>query len=53
MNWDAILLFILAASGVVVLILSQLHEVLDRLPALIRAWHEVRRSWHEVRDDQS
>ncbi|WP_194960982.1 hypothetical protein [Streptomyces sp. NRRL B-1677] len=52
MNWDAILLFILATFGVVVLILSQIHEVLERLPTLIRAWCEVRRSWHEARNNQ-
>ncbi|MFI9262082.1 hypothetical protein ACIGT4_30940 [Streptomyces sioyaensis] len=53
MNWDAIMLFVLATFGTVVLVLSQLHEVLGKLPAIIRAWHEVRRSWREAGEDQS
>ncbi|MFF2548099.1 hypothetical protein ACFVUY_36830 [Kitasatospora sp. NPDC058063] len=47
MNWDTVLLFVLAAFGTVGLVITQLHEMLEKLPNLIRAWHEVRRSWRE------
>ncbi|MFC8129658.1 hypothetical protein [Streptomyces sp. NPDC057302] len=52
MNWDAIVLSVLAAFGAVVIALSQLHEALGKVPAIIRAWHEIRRTWRETGDDQ-
>ncbi|MFG3016368.1 hypothetical protein ACGFZB_39195 [Streptomyces cinerochromogenes] len=42
MDWDAVLLFILAFSGAVSLLLAQIDDVLDRLPRIIRAWRRVR-----------
>ncbi|MCD2465412.1 hypothetical protein MBT42_17795 [Streptomyces sp. MBT42] len=47
MSWDDIALLILAAAGCTTLLLSQAGELLSRLPALIRAWHEVRRAWRD------
>ncbi|MFD7981540.1 hypothetical protein [Streptomyces sp. NPDC059071] len=43
MRWDTITLFLLALFGCVTLVLTQVGEVLGRLPQLIRAWREVRR----------
>ncbi|MET9757478.1 hypothetical protein ABZ016_00235 [Streptomyces sp. NPDC006372] len=43
MEWDDVTLAILAACGCVTLLLSQVSEVLGRLPQIIRAWREVRR----------
>lgn len=51
MDWDAIVLSVLAVFGAVMIALSQLHEVLGKVPALIRAWHEIRRAWREAGDD--
>ncbi|MFD9246358.1 hypothetical protein ACFV0D_31415 [Streptomyces sp. NPDC059556] len=50
MSWDDIALLILAAAGCTTLLLSQAAELLSRLPALIRAWHEVRRAWRDHRE---
>ncbi|MET9930814.1 MULTISPECIES: hypothetical protein [unclassified Streptomyces] len=47
MSWDDIALLILAAFGCTALLLTQLGELLARLPALIRSWHEVRRAVRE------
>ncbi|MFE9900217.1 hypothetical protein [Streptomyces achromogenes] len=52
MDWDAIALSVLAAFGAVVIALSQLHDVLGKVPAIIRAWHKIRRAWREAGDDQ-
>jgi hypothetical protein len=45
MSWDKVTLIILATSGCVTLLLTQISDVLSRLPQLIRAWREVR---HEL-----
>ncbi|MFD9246068.1 hypothetical protein ACFV0D_29910 [Streptomyces sp. NPDC059556] len=42
MSWDRITLFLLALTGCVTLMLTQVGEVLGRLPRIIRAWREVR-----------
>ncbi|MBP2581657.1 hypothetical protein J3A78_002135 [Streptomyces sp. PvR006] len=42
MSWDRITLFLLALTGCVTLMLTQVGEVLSRLPRIIRAWREVR-----------
>lgn len=44
MSWDNVTLVILAAFGCVTLLLTQIAEVLSKLPEIIRAWHEVRRT---------
>ncbi|MBT2524827.1 hypothetical protein J7E91_05100 [Streptomyces sp. ISL-99] len=45
MKWDEVTLVILAAFGCVTLLLTQISEVLSRLPQIIRAWRQVR---HEL-----
>lgn len=47
MNWDSLALLILALSGAVSLLLSQVRDVLAKTAEVIRAWHEVRRSLEE------
>ncbi|MFD8378772.1 hypothetical protein ACFV2X_09550 [Streptomyces sp. NPDC059679] len=47
MKWDEVTLVILAAFGCVTLLLTQISEVLSKLPHIIRAWRQVR---HELRD---
>lgn len=42
MKWDSLTLAILAFSGCVTLTLSQINEVLARIPPIIRAWRQVR-----------
>ncbi|WP_137989736.1 hypothetical protein [Streptomyces vilmorinianum] len=42
MKWDDVTLVILAAFGCVTLLLTQVSEVLSRLPQIIRAWRQVR-----------
>ncbi|KAA8884271.1 hypothetical protein F3087_34165 [Nocardia colli] len=42
MNWESASLLILAAFGCLTLALTQIGEVLAKLPPIIRAWHEVR-----------
>ncbi|MBT2400041.1 hypothetical protein [Streptomyces sp. ISL-100] len=42
MKWDDLTLLILAAFGCVTLLLTQISEVLSRLPQIIRAWRQVR-----------
>ncbi|WP_326651364.1 MULTISPECIES: hypothetical protein [unclassified Streptomyces] len=44
MSWDNATLIILASFGCATLLLTQIAEVLSKLPAIIRAWHEVRRA---------
>lgn len=46
MKWDEVTLVILAVFGCVTLLLTQISEVLSRLPQIIRAWRQVR---HELR----
>lgn len=46
MKWDDVTLVILAAFGCATLVLTQISEVLSRLPQIIRAWRQVR---HELR----
>ncbi|GAA1182257.1 hypothetical protein F4556_005412 [Kitasatospora gansuensis] len=41
-NWDGITIGVLAAFGCVMLVLTQIREVLAKLPELIRAWRRVR-----------
>lgn len=47
MNWDSLALLILALSGAVSLLLSQVRDVLAKTAEVIHAWHEVRRSLRE------
>lgn len=47
MNWDDLSLVILAAFGCLTLLLTQVSEVLGKLPQIIRAWRQVR---NELRD---
>ncbi|MEV6044588.1 hypothetical protein [Streptomyces sp. SID1034] len=44
MSWDDVTLLILAAFGAVILLLTQITEVLSKLPDIIRAWREVQRA---------
>ncbi|MFI7273348.1 hypothetical protein [Streptomyces sp. NPDC049879] len=45
-TWDGISLVVLAAFGLVTLLLTQISDVLSRLPQIIRAWRRVQ---HELR----
>lgn len=51
MSWDNVTLVILAAFGCVMLLLTQITEVLSKLPEIIRAWREVRRALQARPDD--
>ena len=51
MSWDNVTLVILAAFGCVMLLLTQIAEVLSKLPEIIRAWREVRRALQAGQDD--
>ncbi|KAB1988911.1 hypothetical protein F8144_10210 [Streptomyces triticiradicis] len=51
MSWDNVTLVILAAFGCVMLLLTQIAEVLSKVPEIIRAWHEVRRALQAGPDD--
>ncbi|MET3987440.1 hypothetical protein [Streptomyces sp. PvR034] len=42
MSWDELSLIILAAFGCLTLLLTQVSEVLAKLPQIIRAWRQVR-----------
>lgn len=42
MSWDNLSLVILAAFGCLTLLLTQVSEVLSKLPQIIRAWRQVR-----------
>lgn len=42
MSWDNLSLVILAAFGCLTLLLTQVGEVLSKLPQIIRAWQHVR-----------
>ncbi|WP_329179610.1 hypothetical protein [Streptomyces sp. NBC_01477] len=43
MKWDEVTLVILAVFGCLTLLLTQVSEVLSKLPEIIRAWRRVRR----------
>ncbi|MFD8084274.1 hypothetical protein ACFV4F_21565 [Kitasatospora sp. NPDC059722] len=51
MSWDQVTLLVLASSGCVTLLLTQISEVLSKAPPIIRAWRrvqdELRRSGHD------
>jgi hypothetical protein len=51
MSWDNVTLVILAAFGCVMLLLTQIAEVLSKLPEIIRAGREVRRALQEGAGD--
>ncbi|GAA1041586.1 hypothetical protein [Streptomyces murinus] len=42
MTWDDLTLGVLAAFGCLTLLLTQISEVLSKLPQVIRAWRRVR-----------
>lgn len=46
MSWDNLSLVILAAFGCLTLLLTQVSEVLSKLPQIIRAWRQVRDELH-------
>jgi hypothetical protein len=41
-SWENLSLIILAAFGCLTLLLTQMSEVLSKLPQIIRAWRQVR-----------
>ncbi|MFF7649625.1 hypothetical protein ACFZCY_07180 [Streptomyces sp. NPDC007983] len=47
MNWDDVTLIVLASCGLVTLLLTQINDVLDKVPQTIRAWRRIRQ---ELRD---
>lgn len=47
MNWNTLTLFMLAGFGFLTLVLTQLKEVLTKLPELIRMFQTVRRAIEE------
>ncbi|MFF4155657.1 hypothetical protein [Streptomyces sp. NPDC001678] len=53
MKWDEVTLVILAAFGCVTLLLTQISEVLSRVPQVIRAWRQVRQELNGGTDSGS
>lgn len=51
MSWDRVTLLVLASFGCLTLLLTQIGEVLSKVPPIIRAWRrvqdELRRSSHD------
>ena len=51
MSWDRVTLLVLASFGCVTLLLTQISEVLSKVPPIIRAWRrvqdELRRGGHD------
>ena len=51
MSWDRVTLFVLASFCCLTLLLTQVSEVLSKVPPIIRAWrrvqNELRRSDHD------
>ncbi|MFF3885696.1 hypothetical protein [Streptomyces sp. NPDC001914] len=45
MSWDDVTLVILASFGCVMLLLTQIAEVLSKIPEIIRAWREIQRAF--------
>jgi hypothetical protein len=50
-SWDQVTLLVLASFGCLTLLLTQIDEVLSKVPPIIRAWRrvqdELRRSGHD------
>ncbi|SEE88008.1 hypothetical protein SAMN05428954_4307 [Streptomyces sp. 2112.3] len=53
MNWDSIALLVLALSGTLSLLLSQVRDVLAKTAEVITAWQEVRRCLEARAGDRS
>ncbi|WP_260634939.1 hypothetical protein [Streptomyces angustmyceticus] len=53
MNWDNIALLVLALSGTLSLLLSQVRDVLSKTAEVITAWQEVRRCLQRRAGDRS
>lgn len=51
MNWNNLTLFMLAGFGVLTLVITQLREVLAKLPDLIRTFRAVQRAIGEERSE--
>ncbi|MEU4718758.1 hypothetical protein AB0G06_03925 [Nonomuraea dietziae] len=51
MNWSTLTLFMLAGFGFLTLVITQLREVLAKLPELIRMFRKVRRAIDEMRGE--
>ncbi|QCW77419.1 hypothetical protein EQG64_07760 [Streptomyces sp. S6] len=52
MTWDNLSLIILAAFGCLTLLLTQVSEVLSKMPQIIRAWRQVQTELrHETAPD--
>ncbi|MFF8692025.1 hypothetical protein ACWD6K_12860 [Streptomyces sp. NPDC002431] len=41
MSWDQVTLLVLASFGCLTLLLTQISEVLSKVPPIIRAWRRV------------
>ncbi|MEU2871346.1 hypothetical protein ABZ769_19350 [Streptomyces olivoreticuli] len=52
MSWDDLTLIILAAFGCFTLLLTQISEVLSKLPQIIHAWQQVRHVLRNGSDHQ-
>ncbi|MER5865508.1 hypothetical protein [Kitasatospora sp. NPDC002040] len=46
MSWDQVTLLVLASFGCVTLLLTQISEVLSKVPPIIRAWRKVQAELH-------
>ncbi|MFI7030150.1 hypothetical protein ACIBK1_15735 [Microbispora rosea] len=51
MNWNTLTLFMLAGFGFLTLAITQLREILAKLPELIRMFRTVRRAIDEKRSE--
>lgn len=53
MKLDNVTLVILAVSGCITLLLTEISDVLSRLPQLIRAWRQIRQELNGASDSGS
>jgi len=52
-KWDNVTLVILAASGCITLLLTEINDVLSRLTQVVRAWRQIRQELNGSSDSGS
>lgn len=53
MKWENVTLVILTACGCIALLLTEVTDILSRLPQIIRAWHQVRQELNGSNDNDA
>ncbi|KOG08495.1 MULTISPECIES: hypothetical protein [Streptomyces] len=53
MSWDRVSLIVLASFGCATLLLTQINEVLSKVPPIIRAWRRVQNELRRGRPGRS